>query len=485
MINNLSQIKEDLIFILPEIVLSLSIIFIILLDLILKRWYAGLNKALLLIALLTAGFVIINSGFTSLKNPVYIFSHFIVISSSVYRLKLLLILLSALVIPFIPNLDKQKASIFISLFIAILLGTFFMISAGSLLTIYLGIEVVSLCSYMLIAFNTDTKSFEASIKYLLFGAVASGVMLFGFSWMYGVTGSIYLTPEFFTSLGNGPSLFVITSIVFVLIGFLFKIGAFPLHIWIPDTYEGADSSVAAFLSIVPKTAGLLLIFNFLSGLNNTGFISIIRELLFISAIITMLLGTFAAIRQSIFQRLLAYSSIVHSGFLLAIVCAPSTNAMSSVLFYMVAYAFANCCVFFINSRMISQYGYGLIEQYSQPFSNKAIYGIAVLIAVVSLVGIPPTLGFTAKLLLFSSLWESYVSTSNSLVLASFSVGLLTAIVGLFYYLKVPYQIFIKSGNHSMKLSISYAEAAILLIYTIPLIVIFFQPEWLLKLIADI
>jgi len=199
----------------------------------------------------------------------------------------------------------------------------------------------------------------------------------------------------------------------------------------------------------------------------------------------MVLGTFAALNQRNVQRLLAYSSIVHSGFLLALMSSPTTSSLSSFLFYIIIYALANYAIFYINQQLIHKNRISEISQYTQLNTKNITVMIALVFSMVSLVGIPPLAGFTSKLLLFSSLWESFQVSNNLFVLSAFLIGLLTAIVGLFYYMKLPYHVFIKKGNHSEQLFLSPKEIAVLTLYVIPLLIFFVQPQWLLELISHI
>jgi len=376
----------------------------------------------------------------------------------------------------------------------LLLGASLMALSVNLLMLFLSIEVVSISSYILTNFNFDKKSAEAGIKYLLFGGISSGLMLYGMSLLYGFGGSLYLGPELVQGLSELSFAPVALALVLAGAGFLFKISAVPFHIWAPDVYEGAPTPVVAVFSVVPKLAGLAVILRY------TAFIQVLSEqlllldwqwVLSVVAIITIVVGNFAALSQRNAKRMLAYSSIAHSGFLLVGVIAYSEYGLSSTMFYAGIYLFMNFAAFLI-VRMISRStGREYIHEYQGLGKQFPLVGVLMLLVMISLTGLPPTAGFTAKLLIFSSLWQTYQVSGSTMMALLLLIGLLNTVVSLFYYLKIPYFMFFKEKQEDEaaddspifdKIRMLAGEQILAVLLVLPLLLLFFKADWLLNLI---
>ena len=309
-----------------------------------------------------------------------------------------------------------------------ILGMFFMLSANDLILFYLGLELQSLALYVLAAIDRDNLiSSEAGIKYFVLSALSSGLLLYGCSLLYGFTGSSNFN-EISTSLVS-QNTGAIFAMVFILVGLAFKVSAVPFHMWTPDVYQGAPTSITNFFAVVPKAVGLAVIIRFM----DLPFKNIIEEwqtiIIFIS-IASMILGSVAAIGQKNIKRLLAYSSISHMGYALAGVATGTASGYTSTIVYITIYIVMNmgtfACIYLmkIDGRYTEK-----IEDLSGLSKEKPVFAFSFLILFFSLAGIPPLGGFFAKFFVFMSVIESELY-------ALAIIGLLTTVISAFYYLKV-------------------------------------------------
>jgi NADH-quinone oxidoreductase subunit N len=370
--------------------------------------------------------------------------------------------------------------------LGVLMGSFFLINSETLLTFYISLEVMSISAYILTVLRFDKKSAEAGLKYLLFGATSSAIMLFGISLVYGFSGTIALDQininNMITAVGVYP---VIVAFGMLSIGLLFKIAAAPQHIWSPDVYQTTNTSVVAYFSIVPKITGIIAFLVLLSNINIP--MNWVSTVLSIVAIITMITGNFAALWQKNVKRMLAYSSIAHTGFLLIPVIVNSETAWQSFVFYAMIYMIMNLAAFALVMKLEKATNTFEIINYAGLGKVMPFTGVLFLIVMVSLVGLPPTAGFSAKLFLFSAIWESYADSGSTLMLVLLATGVLNTVVALFYYLKIPYFMFIKDAV-SANITISNSSRWLNYFATIMvflLLVLFFKPDWLMELIYNI
>ena len=309
-----------------------------------------------------------------------------------------------------------------------ILGMFFMLSANDLILFYLGLELQSLALYVLAAIDRgNIISSEAGIKYFVLSALSSGLLLYGCSLLYGFTGSTNFD-EISTSLAT-QNTGAIFAMVFILVGLAFKVSAVPFHMWTPDVYQGAPTSITNFFAIVPKAVGLAVIIRFM----DLPFKNIIEEwqtiIIFIS-IASMILGSVAAIGQKNIKRLLAYSSISHMGYALAGVATGTVSGYTSTIVYISIYIIMNMGTFACLYLMKVDGKYTeKIEDLSGLSKEKPMFAFSFLILFFSLAGIPPLGGFFAKFFVFMSVIESELY-------ALAIIGLLTTVISAFYYLKV-------------------------------------------------
>jgi NADH-quinone oxidoreductase subunit N len=362
---------------------------------------------------------------------------------------------------------------FYLLMIASTIGMAFMASATDLIMLYLAIETVSIPLYILAGFFImDTKSTESGFKYLLFGAMTSAVMLYGFSLLYGLSGTTNML-NIVTALMHGPRQGLapayVGSLVLVLVGLSFKISAVPFHFWAPDVYEGAPTPVAGFLSTASKAAGFAVLMRLLLFVFPQ---EVWAPMLAAISVVTMTLGNLVALTQHNIKRMLAYSSIAHAGYALIGVVAVSSLGLVSVVYYLFAYLITNLAAFGI----VSAYG-----KVTKSDEMTAYYGmsrrspglaLALLVALLSLAGMPPLAGFIAKFFVFLAA----VQSTRWIWLAV--VGVLNSIVGLYYYLTVLKYVYLYRSDEEEKpvpVARSFKVAIAILIVGILLVGTIFSP----------
>ena len=310
------------------------------------------------------------------------------------------------------------------------LGMTLMSASGDLVMLFLAIETASIPQYVMAGFmNEDKKSTEAGFKYLLFGAMTSAVMLYGFSLLYGFSGTTDLYTIAQNAVAGGvPVIPLVASLLLVLVGFAFKISMFPFHFWAPDVYEGAPTPVTGFLSTASKAAG----FSVLVRVMFVVFPEITvqwQQVLAVLSVITMTLGNLVAMRQTNIKRMLAYSSIAHAGYILIGVSSASEFGLMAVVYYLVVYLLSNLAAFGFVVVYTNNTGKEDIVNYAGLSRRNAGMAFGMLFILLSLGGIPPLGGFFGKLLLFAA------AVKSGLVWLAV-VGVLNSVVGLYYYLSV-------------------------------------------------
>jgi NADH-quinone oxidoreductase subunit N len=367
---------------------------------------------------------------------------------------------------------------FFLLLLAATLGMCFMAASANLIMLYVAIETVSIPLYILAGFLVfDKKSTESGFKYFLFGAMTSTIMLFGFSLLYGFSGTtdIYSIAQKLSS-GTNP-IPLIGTMLLLLIGFGFKISVVPLHFWAPDVYEGSPTPVAGFLSTASKAAGFAVLLRVLIAVfpaNQELWSALLATL----AVATMTLGNLLALTQKNMKRLLAYSSIAHAGYILIGVVVATERGFSSSIYYLLAYLVTNLAAFAVVSIIGKTIGSDEIADYAGLSRRSPGLALVLLVSLLSLAGMPPLGGFISKFLVFAAAVEA-----NYIWLAV--VGVLNAIIGLYYYLivlKVVYLYRSDKDDQPIIVSRPYSLTLGILIFGIILLGTFFAPwlTWVVK-----
>lgn len=362
---------------------------------------------------------------------------------------------------------KKHRTEFYFFILAMLVGSLFIMKANNLLMIYLAIELVSFCSYILTNFTFRKNAFEAGIKYLLFGAICSATMLFGLGMIYGATGTMQISgwnDVFFSEL------FAQVGFVLFLVGIFFKISLAPAHLWVPVTYQEAPADAAAFMSIVPKLAALVL----LQRLFNTQIFSDdhwILRLVFALGMLTIIAGTLGAFKQRNARRMISFGAIAHSGFLLPFALLQTTTSSDAFWYYSVIYGIMNLAAFYMLDRYEKA---GIYEVYDYNKSKaKTWMGVVFSLILVSLVGLPPLAGFTAKFFLFSALWESGL-------MMYLVVSLLATVGSLFFYFRIPKSIFLSPSIDDRSIKFKFSTKIVATLFCIVLLLLFFAPQMVME-----
>jgi NADH-quinone oxidoreductase subunit N len=311
-------------------------------------------------------------------------------------------------------------------------GMMVMASANHFLILYLGLELMSLCLYTMVAFQRDSGiATEAAMKYFVLGALGSAMLLYGMSIIYGLTGSLDINTVrgVVAAQASPDNLILVLGLVFILVSLAFKIGAVPFHMWVPDVYHGAPTSSTLFVSTAPKLAGFAIIIRLLvGGLEDLHFMW--SDMLIILAVLSISVGNLIAIAQTNFKRMLAYSAISHMGFMLLGVLAGTAIGYSAGLFYALVYAFMGLGGFGI-IVLLSRAGYEADELDDLKGLNKhhPWYAFLILVFMFSMAGVPPTIGFFAKLAVIQAVIDVQLTWLAV-------VAVLLAVIGAFYYLRV-------------------------------------------------
>jgi len=347
--------------------------------------------------------------------------------------------------PFIRERNLMRGEYYLLTLFSVL-GMMIMVSAGSLLTVYLGLELLSLSLYALVALQRDSNSAsEAAVKYFVMGGLASGFLLYGISLIYGMSGSI-LIAEIATYLtNNDANLMIQFGLVFIVVGIAFKFGAAPFHMWLPDIYHGSPSSITAYISSVPKIAAFGMAFRILEG-SFSNAEEHWAPMIMIVAMLSVILGNIIALVQTNLKRMLSYSAIAHIGYFLLGLSIGTEEAYSASMFYIIVYALMTLAGFGIIIFMSSDNkDYQQISDLRGMGRYHPWYALMFTLVMISMAGIPPLIGFWPKLEIFRLL------VTNGHIAAAV-VAIAFSVVGLVYYLKVVKEMFFADSDESPNVS---------------------------------
>ena len=467
---------DNLNYILPEIFISLAIMFLLVFGVFKKNSTSSIHNLSIFFLLITVILIFNNSFDVSVKlfNESYIIDY---LSSFMKTLTLfggifVLIISSKYLKVF--NIFQIEYPILI---LSSILGMMVMISSNDLIVFYLGLELQSLALYVLASFNRDQlKSSEAGLKYFVLSALSSGLLLYGCSLIYGFSSSTNF--NIIADAMNTDQYGLSFGIVFILVGLAFKISAVPFHMWAPDVYEGSPTSVTLFFAIVPKVAALTVFIRFLY----VPFIDMISDwqpiLIFLS-ISSMIFGAVAAIGQTNLKRLVAYSSIGHIGYALAGLLVGTNEGIQSSIIYISIYLVMNlgffCCIFMLKRNDVYYESIGDLSGISK---NHPLLSLSLMIILFSLAGIPPLAGFFAKLYIFKSVIEQ-----SMFVLAI--IGLLSTVIAAFYYLRIIKIIYFDKAKDKYDVNHSFALKLTLTLSTLLIFLYFVFPGKLVEIVSRI
>ena len=468
---------ENLNLVLPEIFISLAIMFLLILGVFKKDSSKLIHNFSLIILLITGG-IIFNETLT--VENILLFNGSVVIDYLASFMKFITIIAALMALIVSSNYLKTFKILKIEypiLVICAVLGMMVMISSNDLIVFYIGLELQSLSLYVLSSFNRDeVKSSEAGLKYFVLSALSSGLLLYGCSLIYGFSGST----NFETIANNLDSdQYVLTfGIVFILVGLAFKISAVPFHMWAPDVYEGSPTSVTLFFTIVPKIAALTVFIRFLY----VPFINLIDQwqmiLIFLS-IASMVFGAVAAIGQKNIKRLIAYSSISHIGYALAGLTTGTNEGIQSSVIYITIYFVMNLGLFscLLMLKRNDQY-YETLDDLSGLSKNHPLLSLSLLVILFSLAGIPPLAGFFAKFYVFMAVIE------QSMYFLAI-VGLLSTVIAAFYYLRIIKIIYFDQEKEKYDSDHSFWLKFSLTVSTILILIYFIFPSQIIDVVSRI
>ena len=415
---------------LPEMYLAAAICLVLLFEAFVGDRRPGATGTLtLLLLVIGAGLTV---QFADVTHRMVLFDGSYVADPLAYVLKLAGFLTVAVALlysrTYLQNRDILKGEYY-ALSLSALLGIFVLISADSLLTVYLGVELLALSVYAMVAFDRESPlAAEAAMKYFVLGSIASGMLLYGMSIVYGLTGTLSLD-GIAVALNTPHNLGVILGLTFIVVAVAFKLGAVPFHMWLPDVYDGAPTSVTLFVGTAPKIGYFALALRLLAhGL--AGVTVDWSAMLVPLAVLTLVIGNVVAIAQTNIKRMLAYSTIAHVGFIVLGFASGTVNGYGAALYYTLVYVLM-ALGFFGVVNLASRKGFEAekLEHYKGLYRRDPLLALAMAMLMFSAAGVPPFVGFWAKLRIIQALWE----TQHLWLVV---IAVLTSVVGAFYYLRV-------------------------------------------------
>jgi NADH-quinone oxidoreductase subunit N len=465
----------------PEIILAATAVLVILVDLFIKQ--KCVTRYLSLAGLIVAGvFAVMMWG----DNNSSLFSNMLAADNFAVFFKLLFLGIAVLVILGSTDYEEKFANFrseYYALILLSTLGMMLMASAADLISIFISLELASISLYALVSLLKDKKSTEAALKYLLLGSIASAVLLYGMALVFGSTGQTQLTAiaQSMHAAGlNQPGLWL--GIVMIVAGFGFKIAAVPFQMWVPDVYEGAPTTITAYLSVASKAAGFAVILRvFFSAFGSPFSMSHDWGIIFaVLAVISMIVGNVAAIPQTNIKRMLGYSSIAQAGYLMVglatfgVAMSSTLKAESGVLFFLVSYALTNLGAFIAIIMISHKVNSDNIADFAGMGKRSPLLALALTFCLVSLIGIPPAAGFMAKFYIFSLaaehglLWLVIIAAINSVISA-------------YYYLRVVKVMWFNEAASPEKVPSSIAPKVALVICCLGVLLLGIIPGLVMKL----
>jgi NADH-quinone oxidoreductase subunit N len=467
----------DFIQVAPEIILSLWGLFVVMIDVLILRNRTSVSRGRILgvVSIIGALFAlasvflpeIIDLGHAASNAEESLFQGTLVGGLLVERMTALLLVLLIFVLALSTSWNfTEHWGEYYALVLWATVGMILLIASEELLTLFLTLEMMTICLYIITAFEKDQKrSAEGGLKYFVYGSVSSALFLFGLSLLYGLTGTtrlagigIALAPAH-TSIGLAGNVAGAMAVLLVLVGFGFKISAVPFHQWAPDAYEGAPAPVAAWLATGSKLASIVALMKVLvqalgpwahgaDDLNSPGWVGIVA----IISAVTMTYGNFAALAQKNLKRMLAYSSIAHAGYMLvgvlAVVVATGSASAGPVLFYLVVYSAANIGAFSVAAWLFRDKGSDQIDDLNGLALKYPILGVCVLLLMLSLIGLPGLAGFWGKFFMFSEALSQGEDRHKLTFLWLVALGLMNSVISAFYYVRVLRAMFLRPSTGS-------------------------------------
>ena len=469
---------SELIFVLPELFLLSAISIILLFDLFASERLKSLTYYLTQLALIITGWL----AFDLIGESATIFSGTFVLDTMGSTFKVFIMGFAIIALVYTRHYLKAHELLRNEYFILALmsiLGMMVMVSGHSLLTLYMGLEIMSLSLYALIASARDRAvAIEAALKYFVLGAIASGLLLYGMSMIYGITGSLDIAQisnfARASTLASQQTLILNFGLVFLVIGVAFKLGAVPFHMWVPDVYQGSPTSVTMFLSTVPKIAAIALLIRLLiDGLGDLQHYW--SDLLMIIAVLSIALGSLVALMQSNIKRMLAYSTISHIGFVLLGFVTGVVEGYGAAVFYVLVYILMSLAAFgSIIALNKNGFEADQISDYQGLSKHSPWFALIILVVMLSMAGVPPFIGFYSKLFILQQvIAEGYV------ILAVIAV--VFAVISAYYYLQIIKTMYFDDADKEITVSAPLDMRVVLSINGILILLIGLMPSFWMSL----
>lgn len=471
------SVSDSLYWLLPELLLTTLILLLTILIISpvkSDKWQKGLVFFGIGLYVLVNGYFSYVLGETQIQNLFN--ADMLIVNAQAAKWKILLGLSMLVVLLFpLPLTVKRPRGEYFLLLTGVLLGASLLVIANHFMMVLISLEMISLTSYLLTGLARTRYSAEAAVKYFLFGAAATAVMVYGVSWLYGITGHVSLSGSELAMLENNfyPDWVPFLVVTLISSGILFKVAVAPWHIWVPDVYEQTPTPVVAMFSVIPKLAGFAFLIKWIAWLEWP------VEEVAVLAVLTMSVGNFAALRQVNVKRMMGYSSIAHSGFLMMALLFPGDASV--LFFYAAVYIFMNLGAFLLINYYERMYRIQLIKEYDGFFRISPLFGIYLVVFMVALTGLPPTAGFTAKLFLFSAVLAQFQESGSALLMFTFVFGIINAVVSFAYYVRIPYGMIFRDMHSSVNIFKKYSvlENFLCLFLVLAVLLLFFKPEWLM------
>ena len=440
----LDQLVQGFSLMVPELLILGSIIFAIVMELFLHGKSAKTGTSWRYFSTQLVLFLAVALAFQRMTNQLqgYASFHFFLVNAGSNAINLLLIAFGLLILV-VSQIQSKHYTLEEQIgFLSILAGSLLAGISNHWLSIFLSIELMSLGTYLLVAIRKDVEGARASLPYVLFGLGSSAIFLYGISLIYGLSGTLFVnSPAFSRALSTADPMLVGLSLSLLSIALLFKMSWAPLHPWSPDVIETLPASWMSWISIAPKIAVTWV------GIRILHFIPFsLASYISILAILTLIIGNLGALRQTNTKRLLAYSSIAHGGFMAIVWLFPAKEATQSLLFYGITYGLSTILVFFMTESKDGKYQKDDMGRWHQYANSNPMNALLILIGFIALIGLPPAGTFLAKITYFSLLWEKYQLAHQSTILFLLVTAVLTTAISLFYYLKIPFYMYLKKSQ---------------------------------------
>ncbi len=486
----LQQNLEALPYLYAELVLVATFISILVADLI---WLNHSFRHFITYTLAATGLLLSGSllmaQLPEATSPVVLFSDFILLGGKkdlYFRLLGIGSLLLTVVLrwssepPRSGEAGKTGETEYLLLLFGMLIGLQFLVVSHHLIMTLVALEMVSLCAYLLTIFRFSKWGSAAALNYMLFGAASAAIMAYGISWMYGSYGS--LSYDAFSQAGKFSTGLNTLAVCLVSAGFLFKIAAFPFHFWVAETYQQAPTSFVAFLSTLPKVIG---VFAFTAFLQQVAPVSLVHPtfswwLVGTVAIGSMLVGNLAAIGQASVKKMLAFSSVAQAGFLLlafSFATETDSSGLNALFYYGAVYTLLNLAAFQLAEAGTFLGGATTFTAFGGAAKANPLWAVCALLIMIGLTGLPPTAGFMAKLFIFAEIWRNYQVSAEVFFLVVLVVAVLNAALSLYYYLRIPYQVYFKK-QAPLPAALPIRHTLFTMVMAFLSVLLFFFPEWL-------